>query len=300
MQRDFRFSCNGCGKCCDSPPQLSISEMYEHLDDFVMFASIVSQPVNIPSNTRISDVRLEIGRFISQKSVELGSITFTPVDQYGREGPEMLANVSGVVQQEHVRRCPALTDDNRCGIYETRPNTCRYVPGQHLLPGNRQDMIFRLFKERHQSDCDWSDEAPMVIKDGEFCDPEMSAAVMAAEADDRADAQLFERLLDLDEEIMMAGMPMRVSDGLHNAIEDFDCNIPVAAFTVFLHGLRSRDELPETYHVPSVAEVARRQRAVCERLIERNLKKRDRAARSDTEAFRAISQINRAIEIEFG
>lgn len=300
MQRDFHFSCNGCGKCCDSPPQLSIREMYEHLDDFVLFASIVSQPVDIPASSRISDIRLDIGRMISQKSVELGSITFFPVDQYGREGPEMLANVSGVVHKQSDSRCPALGVDNRCSIYDTRPNTCRYVPGQHLLPRGRQDMIFRLFKDLHQTDCDWSDKAPLVIKDGEFCDPLMSAAVTAAEDDDRVDALLFERLLDLDEEIMMADMPMRVSDGLHNAISDFDCNIPVAAFTVFLHGLRSRGGLPETYDVPPVAEVARRQRVVCERLIERNLRARKKAARPDTETYRAISQINRAIEIEFG
>lgn len=299
MQRDFRFSCKGCGKCCDSPPQLSIREMYEHLDDFVLFASIVSQPVDIPPDRRISDVRLEIGRMISRKSVELGSITFVPVDAYGSEGPEMLANVSGVVQKEHIERCPALSDDNRCSIYETRPNTCRYVPGQHLLPVGHQDVMFRIFKERHKNDCDWSETAPLVVEAGDFCDAGMSAAAASAEADDRLDAVLFARLLDLDEEIMMAGMPMKVSDGLQNAINEFECNIPVAAFTVFLRGLRDRGGLPEAYNVPSVAEVARRQRAVCERLIDRNLRRKDRSARSATDALRAIAGINRDLEREF-
>jgi hypothetical protein len=161
-------------------------------------------------------------------------------------------------------------------------------------------MMFRIFKELHGNDCDWSDSAPLVVKGGDFCDPEMGMAAASAEADDRVDAVLFERLLDLDEEIMMGGMPMRVSDGLQNAINDFECNVPVAAFTVFLHGLRSRGGLPEIYDVPSVAEVARRQRAVCARLIDRNIRRRDRLAKAATDTLRAIAEINKDLERQFG
>jgi len=42
IRDDVNFRCVGCGRCCDSAPQLSISEAIRLVDDFPLMASIVS------------------------------------------------------------------------------------------------------------------------------------------------------------------------------------------------------------------------------------------------------------------
>lgn len=292
MQSDFRFSCRACGKCCNGPPMLSVREMYEHLDDFVLSASIIVQPSKVPSSldaTWRERVRLTIGRVI-----ELGSMTFPA------RGHEMVATLSGVILQEHKRRCPVLASDNRCGIYDTRPNTCRYLPGQHLLPLDRQEVAFRDFRKQMRDNCDWSANAPLIYRDNRFVDVGMSDAFSRAEEDDISDASLLATLLRVGDEESLGGEQVGIRGAIDAAIDSGESTIPVAGFTMLLEGVKARSELPDHYVVPSAGTVARRQAEVCRRLIERNLREKDLAARPQTEVLRETLSLNTQIEAAYG
>jgi Fe-S-cluster containining protein len=295
-QEDFNFSCLGCGKCCDSPPQLSVREMYKHLDDFVLHASILTQPVQVPSSLakRIGPTKAFVGQMTSKRSFELGAITFRPQSIHG-EGPEMLATVSGAsLPFSHIRRCTALQDDNKCGIYDHRPNTCRYVPGQHLLDEDSQDVAFSIFRGMHANDCDWSVSAPLVVKAGCMTDANMTEAFKRAEADDRMDSELLRSLLDAGDVITAGDGEMSIEVFVNDSLAQGEVKIPIALFTVFLQALKDRGELPAHYDVPSTEEVAWRQSAVCERLIANNLAKKNKDARSHTESLRFLLGLNKS------
>lgn len=292
MRGEFRFSCRACGKCCNGPPQLSVREMYEHLDDFVLSASIIVQPSEVPTSfepTWRERVRLTIGRVI-----ELGSMTFPA------RGHEMVATLSGVVLQErHKRRCPVLASDNRCGIYDTRPNTCRYLPGAHLLPIQRQEMAFKDFRAQMRDNCDWSADAPLIYQGDRFVDAGMADAFSRAEEDDRSDASLLATLLRIGDEESLLGEMVSIREAIDGAVDSGEATLPVAIFTILLEGVKARAELPEHYVVPSAGIVARRQAEVCRRLIERNLREKDPAARPQTEELRETLSLNKKIEAAY-
>lgn len=292
MQSEFRFSCRACGKCCNGPPQLSVREMYEHLDDFVLSASIIVQPSKVPSSfepTWRERVRLTIGRVI-----ELGSMTFPA------RGQEMVATLSGVVLQEHhKRRCPVLASDNRCAIYDTRPNTCRYLPGAHLLPMDQQGMAFGDFRAQMRDNCDWSASSPLIYQDKHFVDAGMAEAFSRAEEDDRADASLLETLLRIGDEEPLLGEMVSIREAIDGALDSGETTLPVAIFTILLEGVRARAELPEFYVVPSAGIVARRQAEVCRRMIERNLREKDPTAQAQTEVLRDTLFINKQVEAAY-
>ncbi|TLX16074.1 YkgJ family cysteine cluster protein [Rhizobium sp. MHM7A] len=293
-ERDFRFACKACGKCCDGPPQMSIREMYEHLDDFVLQANLMTQPVKTPFiRDRESH---ELTQMIANRSLELGSLRHFAYDSFHGD-PEVLTTLSGTaLGYPHKRRCTVLTSEGTCGIYERRPNTCRYVPGQHLLPPDRQDVAMKEFKARMSANCDWSDDAPLVLKDGRFLDPAISDAFAKAEADDLMDGRLLELLVETDCEFgdSNGDFGFSFSDLVNKSARTMQVDLPIVFFTYFMIALRDEGLLPDVYNVPSPAEVASRQIAVCERLINENIRLRDREARPHTEMLREMVAINKS------
>ena len=292
--REFRFACKACGKCCDGPPQMSIREMYAHLDDFVLHANLITQPVKTPA---IGDRRgYELSRMIAERSLELGSVRHFAYNSHFGD-PDVITTLSGVaVPYPHKSKCTVLTSDGKCGIYDRRPSTCRYVPGQHLIPLDRQDIAMEEFKARMSSNCDWSEDAPVVLKDGRFLDPAISAAFGKAEEDDRSDGYLLKLLMESDCEFgdPEGGFGLSFSDFVQKSARSTQVDMPVAFFTYFLMALQGDGLLPEDYEVPSPQEVAARQIVVCERLIAENIRLRDREARPHTEMLRELVGINKA------
>lgn len=288
--KEIRFACRACGKCCDGPPQLSIREMYNHLDDFVLQASIITQPVKTPQ--KLGKNR-ELAQMIADRSLELGSVRLPAEGPWG-SGDVLTTLSASVLPYPHKRRCNALGDDGRCSIYERRPNTCRYVPGQHLLPLDKQDIAMDEFKSRMSDNCDWSDDAPVVVQNGRFVIPEVKNAFHAAEEDDRADGRLLTLLLEEDYVLDGGDGGTSFTDLVKQSISTLEVELPVAVFTYFMEGLRENGLLPTGYCVPPVETVARKQIAVCERLIAEYIRRKDRDARPHTEMLRKLIELNKA------
>lgn len=252
--RDINFLCTACGKCCDSQPQLSVREMYSLLDVFVMEASLICQPTTVPETFRRRHTQSDaaMGQMVANRAVELGGLKTQSIGGVFGYGKELVVTLSGnALGYPHKRRCPALTGDNKCGIYDMRPATCRYIPGQHLVPRDQQHLAVGKFRELHGNEaCDWSSSAPALVRDGSIVETAMNEAFSVAETDERRDGQLLRSLLDEDFCLTSSDGEMSISDYVAQCLQTHEATIPVAIFTIFLDHLRSNGKLPEGFNVP--------------------------------------------------
>ncbi|MBY3432803.1 hypothetical protein HFN89_01260 [Rhizobium laguerreae] len=294
---DVHFKCVGCGKCCDSPPQLSIREMYALVDDFVLEASLLTKPIRLPGAVRakVGNLHARVGQMGIDRAVALGGLK-TVATTGSFAGSEVVTTLSAIVRgYPHKARCPALQADNSCGVYARRPSTCRYLPAQHLFARDEQGLAIGIFNSQHKQHCDWSPSAPTVLRDGVLVDEEMVEAFSMAEADERADGELLGLLLDRDDLMGNDEFELLIADLIEQSIEETEVTIPVAVFTLWLEVLKKEGELPSHYDIPTPEEVARRQQAVCQRMIDVNLREKDRAARPHTEMLRLHLRLNEQI-----
>lgn len=120
----LRFSCRGCGRCCGSPPQMSIREALELANYFPLEDSLVSSPYGLTIPGR----RGEAVAMTMERTEQLGGYRSSGRDHLGnyRKFVTSLSAVS--LFAESTERCQARGDDGLCAIYERRPAVCRYVP----------------------------------------------------------------------------------------------------------------------------------------------------------------------------
>lgn len=94
-----KYSCAGCGVCC----RFAVSEF---------------SPAQIREKAKNGDnfANQFIRTFIPYKSE----------DEYSKIYPQYLELLKG--QSYYVYRCPKVTDDNKCPVYDVRPQICRDFP----------------------------------------------------------------------------------------------------------------------------------------------------------------------------
>ena len=283
---DINFRCIGCGKCCDSAPQLSIAEAIRLADDFPLLASVVS----MRSDHNIPGWKGELVEMTRRRSEELGALQ-TEATSSNWQTVKFATTLSAVaIQPPSTQRCSALQTDGRCGIYDRRPNVCRYVPAQHLAPKTNQQLALAIFKEKHNQDCDWSPSAPVLLADGTLVNPEMSASFTRAEQDDLRDAALLRALVDAETAFTSDSEEFDILDILESAMasEDGETRFPFAFLALLLEDLEEAGSLPDGYPPFSVEDIARKQAAVCQRMIAENLKRKDSRDREATAQLRHL------------
>lgn len=117
-----RFQCTGCGQCCTGDPEQHYVE------------------VSREEQRRIYQ-HLQLGaRRFRQEYIE--------ITEDGSEGIRLLD--SG--------HCPFLQDDNRCSIYNVRPNQCLTYPFWPELLGNGASW------EQEKSRCEGIDKGPLITE----------------------------------------------------------------------------------------------------------------------------------------
>lgn len=95
--------------------------------------------------------------------------------------------------------CPAL-HGKECSIHTRRPQTCRTVPIRYDVPAGLLVRAFRGVVDagRASSDpweCDVSENAPVLLRDGEVVDPDYAKAREAGDAGALAEKALCEKIL---------------------------------------------------------------------------------------------------------
>jgi Fe-S-cluster containining protein len=163
--KTIRFACTACGKCCNDTPTMSVVEAFELADVFL------AGPV-----LRFSPLREDIYK------------TGHPVmaDEGSRFPVYVELHCKPIAWTRHNRRCPVLQDDNTCGIYDRRPGVCRVVPFDlHLRPDlvSKAPIAGEELARRLGFECDWSEQAPVVVGPDGFVDPSYRADYERARED---------------------------------------------------------------------------------------------------------------------
>ncbi len=116
-QTEWSHHCSACGKCCNSPPQLAVSELFHHQDTF--FGCLTVQRLPRPA---ASDVRA------TAAFDELAASLWHRLPSAHADADDVLLATRGL-DLGLSERCPALADDQRCSLHERgKPAICRVVP----------------------------------------------------------------------------------------------------------------------------------------------------------------------------
>ncbi len=135
----FFFSCTACGKCCNSPPAMTVPELFHHQDRFVgclalrritrVVAGTVVVGPNGPRPADESDAR-DVAALAERIFHSLPG---------GRDYLLLSGQAFGYAS---LGRCPALDEKGACSVHHDRkPLTCSAVPLDALFPDRLQGSV---------------------------------------------------------------------------------------------------------------------------------------------------------------
>ncbi|WP_257993469.1 YkgJ family cysteine cluster protein [Cupriavidus pauculus] len=128
------FQCTACGKCCNSPPLMSMDELFRHAGRFVGALSL----------RRVRPPRVGIRHVVDGHLVEVTADDVAAFAALARRQGHPLPNgdvlmiATQAIDYPSRGRCPALADDGRCTIHASRPSTCAMVPLDAWVPDRLQ------------------------------------------------------------------------------------------------------------------------------------------------------------------
>ncbi len=146
---NYALACTACGKCCNSPPSMSLAELLRHGERFVGCLAIGRQPVR-----RAGAVEHALDAADTAAIDELSQALFHRSAAFGSDW--IVLTLQGY-DYPSLGRCPALADDGRCMLHETgKPAMCAAVPLEPLLPDRLQMRVLEGRRESAQwlgADC---------------------------------------------------------------------------------------------------------------------------------------------------
>lgn len=140
---DAFLSCNQCGKCCNSGPSLSFSEIFKFQDKFVIGLFVQAQSERIEnykiagyktaSEEDIISIREHQDKLFSKVATWNGAyyLQFFPMD------------IGYSVLKEHS--CGHLNSSGACDLHNDKPNMCRSVPFDAVMPEGNQEYVLERF-----------------------------------------------------------------------------------------------------------------------------------------------------------
>ncbi|WP_186199767.1 flagellin N-methylase [Burkholderia gladioli] len=142
----FALACHACGRCCNSPPSLSMRELFRHRERFVASIAIARVP-----RRRLGE-RIRIGELSHELDAEDLAAHDALADRlYPRVAPDgdwLSINLRGHDYPSR-QRCPALSDEGRCSLHATgKPAICEAVPLDPLAPDRLQAFVLGARREQ--------------------------------------------------------------------------------------------------------------------------------------------------------
>ncbi|HEY2020568.1 hypothetical protein [Paraburkholderia sp.] len=136
MVNAFSFACTACGKCCNSPPSMTLAELFRHRDLFIGCLAIARVP------RRREGERLRVrGHGTVLDAADIAAFDSIAQTLLHRAGDTFSITTQGY-DYPSVGRCPALEEDGRCAIHFARkPVTCEVVPLDPLVPDRLQHLV---------------------------------------------------------------------------------------------------------------------------------------------------------------
>ena len=174
----FAFQCTACGACCNSPPLLSLPELFRFQRIFV--GCLAVRRLNAGSETA--------------RHALLDRLAFRVTGLAGTTHVAITPQGYGFESDAH---CPALQTDGRCALHmEGKPAQCLAVPLDPLVPNQSQGSVLR---ERlgdaafHRAGCLSEAEAPAsgLTLGANVVDEDFSGALTKRRAGLAADARVW-------------------------------------------------------------------------------------------------------------
>jgi Fe-S-cluster containining protein len=136
MVNAFSFACSACGKCCNSPPAMTLAELFRHRERFIGCIAIGRVP------RRRTGERLRVGHRESVlDEADIAAFDAMANTLLHRAGDTFSITAQGY-DYPSLARCPALEDDGRCAIHlHGKPLTCEVVPLDPLVPDTLQHLV---------------------------------------------------------------------------------------------------------------------------------------------------------------
>ncbi len=169
--RARRFACTSCGMCCNSGPEMELSEATALADKFIttLYLRIWTLPLAAGSKRANPATQGPGNELTEQEALDHHRrqlAHFSIRDKIDRpRGRSLHLTMSARTVDREKGRCPALVD-KRCGIYERRPLSCRAVPLHFSQPDALLARSLDAFVRLPGHLCDTSVDAPVVF-DGE-------------------------------------------------------------------------------------------------------------------------------------
>jgi Fe-S-cluster containining protein len=181
-----RFACTQCGKCCNRSPEVELSEAAALSDVFVF--RLMFRLYWLPQ--QVGDYRRDGERQPNSNSIFFEKkrlLTAFAARKYSakamREGKRIAHTkylvISALALDTDEAACSALSE-NKCGIYDRRPLTCRSVPLHYSRAEALAAFDLETFVGTSGYRCDIGDTAQIILKDGRIVDSEINAARTAA------------------------------------------------------------------------------------------------------------------------
>lgn len=174
----FAFECNACGACCNSPPQLTLPELFRHQDRF--FGCLALRATRMPATARCHDERPFEARFLHAVPGERGLWAAVAGQAFGFPSQS---------------RCSSLMTDGRCGLHQTgKPLVCHVVPFDSLQPDRCQsDVLAERRAEAGFFGADCITRAPATAPHAATAGPRLLKAAIARDLKRHRDALELEK-----------------------------------------------------------------------------------------------------------
>lgn len=277
---EIRFGCTGCGKCCNTPPMMTLREMLRLYEEFPFRLAIVGTGGDI-NGVGSAMVR----RQMAHMRDTLGSLKVDTPDG----GSFVMRLVPMPIGTPSSRQCEKLNTDGTCSIYDRRPVMCRTVPFDYMLPEVDQEFAFGRSKKEMESgkfECDTGPEAPVVWRDGAFLDnteigKSYATGVEISAAESGASLVL--------KAIMDGSLGLDPYDIINEILAGGITSIPSAMVVSMML------ERPEAFglsgDMPTLTQFLTAQINLCDRLIKENLKRKDARDREATGLLRDMVRL---------
>lgn len=277
---EIRFSCTGCGKCCNTPPMMTIGEMLRLYDQFPFRLAILGSGDNFDG----------FGNSLARRQMaHMGELGALKLDLSNGMSLTMRL-VPMPVGTPSSRRCEKLSEDGKCTIYETRPLVCRTVPFDYMMPAADQDFVFtKTLKaiEAGKFECDVGPEATVVWRDGQFVsgtevEKGYSAGIKAASGEHGANLLLkmiMEGTFGFDPEAIIDTVLSGNRFTFPAALI-----VPMVIESPAMFGV-------ESDHLPTLENFLVAQKTICNRMIDANLQRKDSRDKGATLQLREMLRL---------
>jgi Fe-S-cluster containining protein len=177
-----RFACTQCGKCCNRPPEVELSEAAALADTFIfrLMFRLYWLPERLADCLAPDHKEANGSEIFYEKKRLLGAFAARkyPVKLARNGKPTDYAKylmVSALALDIGGGDCCALAQ-GKCAIYDRRPLGCRSVPLHYSRPASLAARDLKAFVETAGYGCQSGDVAPAILNAGKIVAPEIEAA----------------------------------------------------------------------------------------------------------------------------